>query len=220
MTHCHSDSVVIPVEWVTKESFAPFGDVIELPAPQITTGATSVNQGTATKHHYVAQIVNLRPGDQARPNLSLFVCQPRNSDTGDSGQLSTQAQLLPLKVKLLERHPHSSQMFLPMLSQQQQQQQNPTRYLVIVAKEDSSHDCRPPDLSTVRGFLFRGCQGVNYRPGCWHHPMIALDTVTTFTVLTHEDGTDGDCEEWYLHQNGAKDLYVEIPQTDLPINKP
>ena len=50
-----------------------------------------------------------------------------------------------------------------------------------------------PDLSTARAFIASATQGVSYRPGVWHHPMIALDAPIDFTCLVWEDGTDGDC---------------------------
>jgi ureidoglycolate lyase len=35
---------------------------------------------------------------------------------------------------------------------------------------------------------------VNYRPGVWHHPLLALDQVSDFLVL-HRGGPTEDCEE-------------------------
>lgn len=105
----------------------------------------------------------------ARPNLSVFRCAPRE---------------VPFEVKLLEKHGASTQLFVPM---------NATRYLVIVALGDDA-----PDLSTVRAFVATGLQGITYRPGVWHHPMVALDRETDFFCLVHEDGTEADCTEFPL----------------------
>lgn len=202
-------SILIPIEWVTRESFAPFGEVIEMPSseqqgdqhhPTTTTTATTTtlaNQGTAQKYHRLANVVNLRPPTSATPNLCIFHCQPRNHSTNDDDKHE-------FHVKILERHPHSSQIFLPMVQQREQQPlQKGLRYLVIVAEGDPHTDT--PDRSTLRAFMFHGWQGVSYRAGCWHHPMIALDSPTTFAVLVHEDGTSEDCHEHHFSSSSSGD---------------
>jgi ureidoglycolate lyase len=74
---------VIP-EPLTKEAFAPFGDVIDVPeAPGRT--------------YYEESLGNLRP--EAHPSLSLSL-RPQTSDR-------------PLRAELLERHEFSSQTFVP-----------------------------------------------------------------------------------------------------------
>jgi len=85
----------------------------------------------------------------------------------------------PIPVRVLEKHPMSTQVFIPM---------NARRYLVIVALGGDA-----PDLATLAAFVAEGAQGVSYRPGVWHHPMIALDTEIDFTCLVFEDGSDDDC---------------------------
>ena len=60
-----------------------------------------------------------------------------------------------------------------------------TRFLVVVAE---AADAQP------RAFLARGGQGVNYRRGTWHHPLIALDRQGDFLVIDRE-GPSPDCEE-------------------------
>lgn len=105
----------------------------------------------------------------ARPNLSVFRCAPRQ---------------VPFEVALLEKHEASTQVFVPM---------NGSRYLVIVALGDSE-----PDLSTLAAFVATGAQGITYRPGVWHHPMVALDRETDFFCLVFEDGTARDCTEFPL----------------------
>ncbi len=102
----------------------------------------------------------------ARPNLSVFRCAPRE---------------VPFEVALLEKHEASTQLFVPM---------NGSRYLVIVALGGDE-----PDLSTLAAFVATGAQGITYRPGVWHHPMVALDRETDFFCLVYEDGTARDCTE-------------------------
>jgi ureidoglycolate lyase len=102
----------------------------------------------------------------ARPNLSVFRCAPRE---------------VPFEVALLEKHEASTQVFVPM---------NASRYLVIVALGGDR-----PEVSTLAAFVATGAQGITYRPGVWHHPMIALDHETDFFCLVYEDGTSADCSE-------------------------
>jgi ureidoglycolate lyase len=125
---------------------------------------TSANQGTARKFAHLAALDDLRPG-RAALDVSVFRCAPRPD--------------APFAVELLERHPASTQVFVPM---------NAERYLVIVALGGER-----PDLGSLRAFVASGTQGVSYRPGVWHHPMIALDRTIDFACFVWEDGSEGDC---------------------------
>lgn len=124
----------------------------------------SANQGTARRFDRLAALENLRPG-LAQPNMGVFRCAPR--------------LVWPSRLALLEKHPASTQVFVPM---------NAARYLVVVALGGDA-----PDLSTLAAFVASGTQAVSYRPGVWHHPMIALEAETEFVCLVWEDGTSKDC---------------------------
>jgi ureidoglycolate lyase len=147
---------------LTREAFSPFGDIIGLEL----SGGTSANQGTATRYDKVARLASSRP--EAKPNLAVF---------------RSVARTLPFEVRLLERHPCSTQMFVPMACQ---------RFLVVVCPEDARGE---PDLARLCAFVCGPGQGVNYRPGLWHHPIIALDGPADLLMLAWEDGTALDCEE-------------------------
>ncbi len=149
-------------EPLTPEAFKPFGQVVGTGFAK----GSEANQGTALRFDFAAQLVNLRT--HARANLCAVRAQP---------------QALPLKVKLLERHPHSSQAFLPMQC---------SRLLIVVAPTAADGS---PDLKGLRAFIGRPGQGINYAPGVWHHPMAVLDTPAELAMLVWEDGSKGDCEE-------------------------
>lgn len=149
-------------EPLTREGFAPFGDVIGLEL----SGGHSANQGTALRFNHVAQLASSRPG--AQPNLAVFHSVPK---------------ALPFEVRLVERHPCSTQMFVALSCQ---------RFLVVVCPSDARGE---PELSGLRAFLCGPGQGVNYRAGVWHHPIIALDGAADFLMLAWEDGSSQDCEE-------------------------
>ena len=128
--------------------------------------STSANAGTARRYDHLGTIENWRPGT-ALPNLCVFRVEPFSGS--------------PFVIRLLERHRQSTQVFIPMAGAE--------RYLVIVCEGHES-----PELRTLKAFIARTEQGITYRPGIWHHPLIALDRQTDFACIVHEDGTDGDSE--------------------------
>jgi ureidoglycolate lyase len=154
--------MLLPSSPLTPDAYAPYGRVI-MASPHGEPGKPA-NQGTARRFDHLAALEDLRPG-RAALNVSVFRATPWPAG--------------PLAVALLEKHPASSQIFVPM---------NAARYLVIVARGGER-----PDLSTLSAFVASGTQGVSYHPGVWHHPLIALDHETDFACFAWEDGTDGDC---------------------------
>lgn len=146
---------------LSAEAFAPFGRVV---SAGLQPGAPA-NQGTAVRFDFCAELRSTRP--EAKANLAVF---------------RSVARTLPHDVLLLERHPCSTQVFLPMLV---------SRYLVCVAPT------RPdggPELAGLRAFICLPGQGVAYAPGTWHQPMVALDAPGEFAMLAWEEGTPLDCE--------------------------
>ena len=80
----------------------------------------------------------------------------------------TAPQRLPLKIELLERHPLGSQTFSPLAG---------SDWLVVVAPAGAL------DLDAIVAFRALPSQGVNYRRGVWHHPLIALNRPSDFFVI-------------------------------------
>lgn len=146
-----------------REAYGRYGDVIDAD-PRRTS--TSANAGTALRYDHLGTLDNLRPG-KAAANLCVFRAQPFAGN--------------PFVIRLLERHRHSTQLFIPMAGAE--------RYLVVVCE-----GAQAPDLRTLKAFMARTGQGITYRPGIWHHPLVALDRPTDFACLVHEDGTDEDGE--------------------------
>ncbi len=149
----------LAVEPLTGAAFQAFGDVIEVPRG----GGQTVNDGTAVRHDNIAALE--LTADGGRPALGLFRVRP---------------QRLPLECRTLERHPLSSQAFVPV---------GDRRFLVVVAPAGGDE----PDAAATRAFVTDGRQGVNYRPGVWHHPVLALDGETDFVMMGRaDDGRDCD----------------------------
>jgi len=143
---------------LTAAAFAPFGDVIEAEG----RAQYPINAGTAQRYNDLAKVEVTAAG--GRPLISLLKAEPVS---------------LPLRLRLMERHPLSSQAFIPLSS---------TPFLVIVA---------PPgalDTDRIRAYLSNGRQGVNYRTGTWHHPLVALEQTSEFLIV--DRGGEGDnCDE-------------------------
>lgn len=75
----------------------------------------------------------------------------------------------PIEIKMVERHPLGSQAFVPLGGRP---------FLVVVAEEGSGGVPGP-----LHAFLSGGGQGVNYRRGTWHHPLLALEAASDFLVV-------------------------------------
>ena len=82
----------------------------------------------------------------------------------------------PVEIGFVERHPLGSQAFLPLES---------VPFLVLVAKQ--------PEIESLRLFISNGRQGVNYRRGGWHYPLLALEKQTDFIVIDR-GGAGDNCE--------------------------
>src|ERR1700741_3097623 len=112
---------------LTRDAFNTFGDVVQ------TEGAEhfGTNAGYAERFHDLARIECSAEG--GKPLLSIFRAKPFP---------------LPLAVKLMERHPISSQAFVPMGN---------ARFLVVVAERS-----KRPKPSDLRAFVTNGRQGINF----------------------------------------------------------
>ena len=155
---------------LTREAFAPFGDLIEIDA-----GVKNfpINYGHTRRYHDLARLE--LSAQRGRPSVSLFRSQPLPS---------------PIAINIMERHPLSSQLFMPL---------GPNPYLVVVA---------PPgdfDENAIEVFVAEPGQGVNYHAGTWHHFCLALWSESDFLVI--DRGGEGDnCDEVTLQRPFSIDI--------------
>jgi ureidoglycolate lyase len=152
---------LMKIDKLTREAFAEFGDVI---SPE---GADhfSINNGTAERYHDLATIDVAESRGKAL--VSLFRGQPRH---------------FPFAVTGMERHPLSSQAFVPLSIQP---------YLIVVAPRGEF------ETHALHAFLAKPGQGVNYARGVWHHALIALYAVSDFIVIDR-GGAGPNCDEVQL----------------------
>lgn len=87
---------------------------------------------------------------------------------------------VPVRIAMLERHPLSSQIFFPLTHDP---------FLIVVAPDDG-----PPRPQSVQAFITNGRQGINYRRGVWHHPLLAVGKIADFLVLDRSD-IEENCDE-------------------------
>jgi len=142
----------LPLEPLTAAAFAPFGDVLAAPAEP---GRVYIESALANRR------------DQAKPSLSFTAKDPA---------------ALPLASSTMERHPHSSQTFVPM---------DAGRWLVLVAPHAAAGG---PDMTRARAFLARPDQGVTYGADVWHHPSTVFDRRARFAIFMWKTGAGDDDE--------------------------
>lgn len=152
-----------------------------------------IDTGESIRHFAINSGFTERYHDLARidvaqqgghPLVSIFRAKPRE---------------FPMAVETMERHLLGSQTFIP-LSQQ--------CFLVLVATGSA-----PPQGPQLRCFMTQPGQGVNYRAGVWHHPLIAMHESSDFLVI--DRGTvafDANCEEVTLP---AGSVWLHLPTTSL-----
>jgi ureidoglycolate lyase len=114
-----------------------------------------------------------------RVSLSVFRAQPRT---------------MPLQLLIMERHPLGSQAFVAMSEQ---------TFLVVVAPASEILQ-----VDQIRCFLAGKGQGVNYAPGTWHHPLIALNRESDFLVVDRCDGIGNNLDEVHLSDQGPNAIWV------------
>ncbi|GAM89346.1 hypothetical protein ANO11243_073830 [Dothideomycetidae sp. 11243] len=224
-----SAPVRLSIEPLTPNAFSAFGNVIANPSGSpsdwpSTPASSSANQGTATKYSDVSHLTNhygLSPSHKpALPLISMFVCSPRPLvsalDPG-STTLPYPGTTKTLRVPVLERHPYTTQTFIPLgLSPSDRD----STYIVVVAPTLMEYRSRPtplteslfrpkgpgrPDLSRAKAFVCHGGQAVTYAPGTWHAPMIVVGPKDVeFVVLQWGNGIAAeDCQETELERDEA-----------------
>jgi ureidoglycolate lyase len=141
------------------DHFARYGDVIEVDPSK---SPLLINQEYTKRYDDLAEIDVLK--NKGRILVNIFRSRPLP---------------MPLSIRMMERHPLSSQSFIP-LSQEP--------YLVVVAPPGDFHE------ENIEIFLARGNQGVNYRAGTWHHFLLALNIESDFLVIDR-GSDDKNCDE-------------------------
>ena len=74
----------------------------------------------------------------------------------------------PMKIDMMEKHPLGSQAFIPMKE---------TTFLTLVAPEGAK-----PKIEKIESFIVPQGNGVNYKAGVWHFPLISTEDMDFLVV--------------------------------------
>ena len=121
----------------------------------------SINEGFTQRYHDLADVDVTQ--ENGRTLINIFRSTPLEQ---------------PVSIKMMERHPLSSQAFIPM---------GPQPFLVVVAPKGEM------DITKIEVFLASSHQGVNYHKGTWHHYCLALHQVSVFIVVDR-GGAGDNCD--------------------------
>jgi ureidoglycolate lyase len=155
---------------LTPEAFAPFGDVVQRSGkPPIM-----INDNNTERYDSLAKVQLDQPSDTAV--INIFRAQPR---------------AMPMRIRMMERHPFGSQSFHPLSGKD---------YLILVAE---AHDSLSPEHLHL--FLATADQGINYHKNTWHHPILGLNKVCDFLVIDRK-GSGHNCEEFFFND----DVHIQI----------
>ena len=151
------------------------------------------------------QIMGARGSDPQRDEFAARLENGRGHARGNLTFIRTAPAVGPTVVSVVERHPHSSQLFVPV---------NGTRFLVAVCPSRVDGE---PDLDALVAFVAAGRQSVNYSQGTWHAPLTVIGGAGEFVMLRFDDGGPEDTELRSLPEPLIVDLSgVEISGSGGP----
>ena len=135
------------IKVISKDNFSLYGDLITIK----NKDSKDINNSTTQSFFDLANIEIL--GSDHKVRLNIFNAKKR---------------IFPLKIDMLEMHPLSSQVFLPMSN---------TDFIVLVAPVDVK-----PDFNKVECFKVSNGDGVNFNSRVWHFPLISIQDARFITV--------------------------------------
>lgn len=164
----------LPVEPLTQDAFLPFGDVIETDQRPYRM----INSGSTRRYHALASVELAHPAEGDRAILSIF---------------RAQTTAMPFTIRMLERHPLGSQAFVPLLGR--------PSLVVVAPPTDASINGDLPQLDRIRAFVTNGQQGVNYKRGTWHHPVLAIGSEEDDFLVVDREGVGHNCDEHFFSED-------------------
>lgn len=133
-----------------------------------------INNGSTRRYHSLSQVETAFPADGDQAIISIF---------------RAQVIKMPLTIRMLERHPLGSQAFVPLLGRP---------FLIVVAPPTSDEK---PQTDLIRAFITNGKQGVNYKRGTWHHPVLAIGNEDDEFLVVDREGSGNNCDEYFFEKN-------------------
>ena len=140
------EKIVKPIK-ISRSNFSTYGDLISTN----DINPMDINAGYAKRFDNLANLNTSQ--DEGKTIVSIFSALKRT---------------FPMTIDMMEKHPLSSQAFIPMKE---------TIFLSFVAPSGES-----PDISKIQSFIIPPKNGINYKPGIWHFPLISTED-TNFIVI-------------------------------------
>ncbi|WP_353475105.1 ureidoglycolate lyase [Salipiger sp. H15] len=133
----------------------------------------------------------------SEPGQRLGFCAELSNGRGTAALARLDAVLvapvsLPIALPRMERHPFSSQSFLPL---------DGAAYIVAVAREGADGG---PDPATLEAWQVPGSVAVTYHAGTWHAPLAVPGRAGRFAVFMYTAGQDG-------HAGPGDEDWAELP---------
>ena len=135
------------IKTITEDNFSLYGDLITIRGKNYD----DINNNTTQSFFDLANIEILGQNNNAR--LNIFNAKKR---------------IFPLNIDMLEMHPFSSQVFLPM---------SKVDFIVLVSPIDIS-----PNLKKIECFKVTNGDGINFKPCVWHFPLISIQDAKFITI--------------------------------------
>ena len=139
--------MILDIQKITKENFSKYGDLITIR----NKTSENINNNTTQSFFDLANIEIL--GDNTNSRLNIF---------------SAKKRIFPLDIDMLEMHPLSSQVFLPM---------SKADFIVLVTPVNIK-----PDLNKIECFKVSNGDGINFKTSIWHFPLISIQDAKFITI--------------------------------------
>ena len=160
--------IIKPVK-ISKKKFSLYGDLITTEDIE----PEEINAGYAKRFDNLANINTIT--NDGKTIVSIFSALKRN---------------FPMKIDMMEKHPLSSQAFIPMKE---------TTFLTFVAPT-----AEKPEINKIESFVVPTGIGINYKPGIWHFPLISTED-TNFLVIDRK----GSGENLTIHKFEKEEIILE-----------
>ena len=140
------EKIIKPIK-INRSNFSTYGDLISTN----DVNPMDINAGYAKRFDNLAYLNTSKDG--GKTIVSIFSALKRK---------------FPMPIDMMEKHPLSSQAFIPMKE---------TTFLSFVAPPGKS-----PEINKIQSFIIPPKMGINYKPGIWHFPLISTED-TNFLVI-------------------------------------
>jgi len=153
------EKIIKPVK-ISRSNFSSYGDLISTD----DISPMNINEGYAKRFDNLANLDTSK--DSGKTIVSIFSALKRT---------------FPMKIHMMEKHPLSTQAFIPMKE---------TTFLAFVAPHGKF-----PEINKIQSFIIPPKTGINYKPGIWHFPLISTED-TDFLVIDRK----GNSENLVIHK--------------------